>query len=121
MYSSFDSSKIQCTHTDPLFNNLKLFKLDEIIELETIQFNHRVTHKKSPSPILKLLDIPIVEQNNNRRVTRNLNMPTIKNHSSNNSFLGKGIRIWQNSSVEIRYCKTISSLQSSYLDHKLNN
>ena len=81
-------------HTDPIFRNNKLLKLNDIIKFHMCKFGYKLDHKIHPHPLLNIFKKNPEDLSRNRRVTRHMNIPIISKHSSklyNSSYLCKSI------------------------------
>ena len=80
-------------HTDPIFKELSLLKLPNMIRLQLAKVGYKVTNKLIPKPILKLFTCGHGHKQH-RYSTRNKQIPNIIAHKSsitNSSFICKGI------------------------------
>ena len=105
-------------HTDPIFANLKLLKLKDVIELENIKYMYQVTHRCLPVPLLNTFSVNAdVHQYN----TRGRNDPRIVNRqysSLDKSFICRGPMAWSLLSNEIKSAPSYHALCSRFKKSK---
>jgi len=89
-------------HTNDLFKELKLPKIDDIIKLEILKFVHKFMYIKLPKPLMKICKANnIVHQHN----TRNRNaprQPISRTSIHKNSFISKGPGLWLHMDKKLR-------------------
>ena len=97
-------------HTDPIYKELKLLKIESIIKLEQVKLFYKINNRSCPSEILKEFKF------NYGKSTRNKSNPNPPKHSTsryNNSFLIKGISNWNSLPYNIKNKPTFNSFKSS--------
>ena len=68
-------------HTDPIFRNNKLLKLNNIIKFHKCKFGYKLDHKIHPCPLLNIFKKNPEGVSRNRQVTHHINIPIISKHS----------------------------------------
>ena len=69
-------------HTDPIFRNNKLLKLNDIIKFHMCKFGYKLYRKIHPHPLLNIFTKISEGLSRNRWVTHHMNIPIICKHSS---------------------------------------
>jgi len=108
-------------HTDELFVNLNLLKLNDMIDFSMLRLMYLHSKNSLPSPVLNLF-------NTNRDIhtynTRHRNDPIIirRNFSLlNKSFLCKGPLLWSGLNPVIKNCKTLVSFKRNIKKSKIRS
>ena len=107
--------------TSPIFKELMLLKLDDIIELELCKFAYQLTHKLLPTPIENLF---ATNFGTNAYTTRHSNCPHIAKHTSsifNKSFLCKSISLWTSLPQSIKNSTSLKSFGKSIIRQKISS
>ena len=108
-------------HTDPIFANLKLLKLNDIIELENIKCMYQVTHNLLPNP---LLDIFQINSDVHHYNTRRRNDPRIINRQYScldKSFICRGPMSWSNLENNIKSAPSYQSMSKRFKQSKFQS
>ena len=85
--------KGKCTTVTPLYRELKILQIDDLIELELAKFRYRIVNKKYPDVLLDILNSH-GGRKEHKYPTRHKNLPNIQKHTGaqfNMSFMCKGI------------------------------
>ena len=103
-------------HTDPIFRNNKLLKLNDIIiKFQMCKFGYKLDHKIHPRPLLNIFKKNLDGLSRNRQVTHHMNIPIISKHSSklyNSSYLCKSISNWTKLPQSVKSSSSSSSIFS---------
>ena len=101
-------------HTDPIFRNNKLLKLNDIIKFHMGKFGYKLDHKIHQRPLLNIFKKNPEGLSRNRRVTHHMNIPIISKHSSklyNSSYLCKSISNWTKLPQSVKSSSSIFSFK----------
>jgi len=106
--------------TNPIFKELGLLKLDQIIELEVIKLMYQVTNHQAPKPICSMF-----KRNTNihNYETRRRHDPVIikRNYAPiDKSFICQGPKLWSGLNVDFKNSKTSKSLARKLKKNFLN-
>ena len=110
-------------HTDPLYKDLKILKLNQLILLEVGKLSFKLIKGYLPAPLLKSFEH---DANIERTYlnTRNSQNPLVKRHTSsiyNKCYLTKCIMLWQKLPNELKHKPTITSFTRSLKKYLLDN
>ena len=108
-------------NTDPIFANLKLLKVKDIIQLENVKYMYQITHRSLPKP---LLDTFISNADVHNYNTRRRNDPRIiDRHYSylDKSFICRGPATWSNLGNEIKNAPSYHALCKRFKKHILQS
>ena len=106
-------------HTDPIFANLKLLKLKDVIELEIIKYMYQVTHRCLPDPLLNTFSVNADVHHYN---TRGRNDPRIVNRQYScldKSFICRGPMTWSLLGNEIKSAPSYHAMCKRFKRSKL--
>ena len=100
--------------TKPLFQELKILTVDNLVELELGKFIYKFVKKILPNPIIYLFETNDQHHNYN---TRSGKFPRVAKHKTaifNKSFLCKGPTLWNNLDNSIRSAKSLKSFSRNF-------
>ena len=101
-------------HTDPMFRNNKLLKLNNIIKFHMCKFGYKLDRKIHPCPLLNIFTKNPEGLSRNREVTHHMNIPIKSKHSSklcNSSYLCKSISDWTKLPQSVKSSPSIFSFK----------
>ena len=110
-------------HTDLIFRNNKLLKLNDIIKFHMCKFGYNLDHKIHPHPLLNMCTKNPKGLSGNRQVTHHINIPIISKHSSklyNSRYLCKSISNWTKLPQSAKSSPSIFSFKRSCFTHLIS-
>jgi len=96
-------------HTRPLFKQLSILELNDIITLENAKFMYKCVNNDLPEKILNLFTKNEAIHNYNTRHAPDLHFNRRKTNVSSKSYIHKGPVIWSNIESKMKQLKTIHS------------
>ena len=108
-------------HSNPLFYETKLLKIQDIIEVELARFSYQYQHSALPNSLKNLFRS---NESMHQYNTRQKRLPRIEKHTRaifNKSFLNKSIINWSMIKQDIKNLKTLDNFTRKLSMDKINN
>jgi len=96
-------------HTNPLFKELNLLKLNDLYELKVSKYMYSLIKRTLPGPIMKIITNNSLIHSHNTRNRENPHINTRRTNIAAKSLRHKGPEIWYKIPNKIKLIKTINS------------
>ena len=108
-------------HTNPLFKNLKILKLNDLIKLRSAIFMYKANKNTLPTNLQSMFKENTVNKNYNFRNKQEYFHKYVRTKQKQMCLSVLGIKLWNSLDNEIKKSKTIYSFKSKYKYYLLNN